>query len=44
MAAQHKNEIDTLTNKHNAAMTEMAQEYAQKYMAFVEQTTGKKVG
>ena len=44
MAAQHKNEIDALTNKHNAAMTEMAQEYAQKYMAFVEQTTGKKVG
>ena len=42
MAAQHKNEIDALTNKHNAAMTQMAQEYAQKYMAFVEQSTGKK--
>ena len=32
----HKNEIDALTNKHNAAMTEMAQSYAEKYMKFVE--------
>ena len=30
----HKNEIDVLTNKHNAAMTEMAQSYAEKYMKF----------
>ena len=25
MAAMHKSEIDALTNKHNGAMTEMAQ-------------------
>ena len=36
MSATHKNEIDALTNKHNAAMTEMAQSYAEKYMKFVE--------
>ncbi len=41
MAVMHKNEIDALTNKHNAAMTEMAQSYAEKYMKFVEQTTNK---
>ena len=35
----HKNEIDALTNKHNVAMTEMAQSYAEKYMRFVEQST-----
>ena len=39
MAAQHKNEVDALTNKHNAAMTEMAQNYAEKYMKFVEGNT-----
>ena len=39
MAAMHKNEIDALTNKHNVAMTEMAQSYAEKYMRFVEQST-----
>ena len=39
MAAQHKNEVDALTNKHNAAMTEMAQSYAEKYMKFVEGNT-----
>ena len=33
----HKNEIDALKNKHNAAMTEMAQSYAEKYMKFVEE-------
>lgn len=32
-AAMHKNDIDVLTNKHNAVMTEMAQENAQTYMA-----------
>ena len=37
MAATHKNEIDALTNKHNASMTEMAQSYAEKYMKFVEE-------
>ncbi len=37
MAAMHKNEIDALTNKHNAAMTEMAQSYAEKYMEFVKE-------
>ena len=37
VATQHKNEVDALTNKHNAAMTEMAQSYAEKYMRFVEQ-------
>ena len=36
-----KNEIDALTNKHNAAMTEMAQSYAEKYMKFVEQSVNK---
>ena len=41
MAAMHKNEIDALTNRHNAAMTEMAQSYAEKYMKFVEQSTTK---
>ncbi len=41
MAAMHKNEIDALTNKHNEAMTEMAQSYAEKYMRFVEQSTTK---
>ena len=39
MAAQHKNEIEALMNKHNATMTEIAQEYAQKYMKFVEEHT-----
>ena len=39
MAAMHKNEIDALTNKHNAAMTEMAQSYADKYMKFVEENS-----
>lgn len=39
MAAMHKNEIDALTNKHNAAMTEMAHEYAIKYMDFVKENT-----
>ena len=39
MAAQHKNEEYALPNKHNAAMTEMAQEYAKKYMKFVEENT-----
>jgi len=34
MAAMHKNEIDALTNKHNAAMTEMVQSYAKKYIKF----------
>ena len=43
MAAQHKNEIDALTNKHNAAMTEMAQSYAEKYMKFVEQSVSNKI-
>ena len=42
IAAMHKNEIDALTNKHNATMTEIAQEYAQKYMKFVEETTSAK--
>ena len=42
MAAQHKNEIDALMNKHNAAMTEMAQSYAEKYMKFVEEHNQKK--
>ncbi len=43
MAVSHKNELDALNNKHNAAMTAMAEEYAQKYLKFVEQTTsGKK--
>ena len=37
----HKNEIDTLTNKHNAAMTEMAQSYVEKYMKFVEENSKK---
>ena len=41
MAAMHKNEIDALTNRHNAAMTEMAQSYAEKYMKFVEESTKK---
>ena len=41
MAAMHKNEIDALTNKHNAAMTEMAQSYAEKYMKFVEDSIQK---
>ena len=41
MAAMHKNEIDALTNKHNAAMTEMAQSYAEKYMRFVEDNSSK---
>ena len=41
MAAMHKNEIDALTNKHNAAMTEMAQSYAEKYMKFVEENSNK---
>ena len=41
MAATHKNEIDALTNKHNAAMTEMAQSYAEKYMKFVEDSMQK---
>ena len=41
MAAMHKNEVDALTNKHNAAMTEMAQNYAEKYMKFVEQNSVK---
>ena len=36
MAAMHKSEIDALTNKHNGAMIEMAQSYAEKYMKFVE--------
>ena len=39
MATQHKNEIDALMNKHNAAMTEMAQSYAEKYMRFVEKNS-----
>ena len=39
VATQHKNEVDALTNKHNAAMTEMAQSYAEKYMKFVEGNT-----
>ena len=39
MAAQQKNEIDALENKHNATMTEMAQSYAEKYMKFVEGNT-----
>ena len=39
IAAMHKNEIDALTNKHNAAMTEMAQSYAEKYMKFVEENS-----
>ena len=42
MAATHKNEIDALTNKHNAAMTEMAQNYAEKYMKFVEDNSNNK--
>ena len=41
MTAAHKNEIDALTNKHNAAMTEMAQSYAEKYMKFVEKNSSK---
>ena len=41
MVAMHKNEIDALTNRHNAAMTEMAQSYAEKYMKFVEESTKK---
>ena len=41
MTATHKNEIDALTNKHNATMTEMAQNYAEKYMKFVEDNTRK---
>ena len=41
MTASHKNEIDTLTNKHNAEMTEMAQSYAEKYMKFVAQNSHK---
>ncbi len=41
MTATHKNEIDALTNMHNATMTEMAQNYAEKYMKFVEDNTRK---
>ena len=36
MAVMHKNEVEALTNMHNAAMTEMAQSYAEKYMRFAE--------
>jgi len=39
MTAAHKNEIDALTNRHNAEKTALAQEYASKYMAFVESHT-----
>ena len=42
LTSVHKNEIDALNNRHNAAMTAMAQEYAQKYMKFVEETTSAK--
>ena len=42
LSSTHKNEIDALNNRHNAAMTAMAQEYAQKYMKFVEETTSAK--
>ena len=42
LTTSHKNEIDALNNKHNADMTAMAQEYAQKYMKFVEDTTSGK--
>ena len=41
MDVMHKNEIDALSNKHNAAMTEMAQAYAEKYMKFVEENSRK---
>ena len=44
MSVVHKNEIDTLTNKHNAAMTEMAQSYAEKYMKFVEKNSNRTYG
>ena len=36
MAVMHKNEVEALTNMHNAAMTEMTQNVAEKYMKFVE--------
>lgn len=39
MTSAHKNEIDALVNKHNAAITDMAQSYAEKYMRFVEDNT-----
>ena len=35
--AAHKNEIDALTNKHNAALTDMARSYAEQYLKFAEQ-------
>ena len=41
MAAMHKSEIDALTNKHNGAMTEMAQSYAEKYMKCMEENSKK---
>lgn len=37
MAVMHKNEVEALTNMHNAAMTEMTQSVAEKYMKFVEE-------
>ena len=41
MAAMHKSEIDALTNKHNAAMTELAQSYAEKYMKCMKENSRK---
>ena len=41
MAAMHKSEIDALTNKHNGAMIEMAQSYAEKYMKCMEENSRK---
>ena len=44
MSAEHKNEIEALNNKKNSEMNAMAQEYAAKYLSFVEgfgKTPGK---
>ena len=37
----HKNEIDSLTNRYNAQMTELAHSYAEKYMKFAEESVRK---
>ena len=36
MSAEHKNELEALNNKKNSEMNAMAQEYAAKYLGFVE--------
>lgn len=36
MTAEHKNEIDALNNQKNAEMNAMAQQYASKYMDFID--------